>query len=71
MREVVRNMGMHKTHLADVESTSGALSFGVPYRKPPTDTRALCGAHIRDGVVMQEGTKVRCSACRYLNSKES
>lgn len=70
MRVIVRNLKSNMTHLADVESTSGAVVFGVPYRQPPADTRALCGVHIRDGVVMQTGTKVRCSACRYLSHTE-
>ena len=70
MRVVVRNFGSSKTHLADVTSTSGGLAFGKPYRKPPSSTRALCGVRIIDGVVMQEGTRLKCSACLYFNDKE-
>ena len=70
MRQVVRNLAAHETHVADVPWTSAAVQFGAPYRKPPPSTRALCGVHIRDGVVMREGTKVRCHACRYLSEKE-
>jgi hypothetical protein len=63
-RQVVRNFGSNVTHLVDVNSTTAAVAFGVPYRKLPTDTRALCGVHIRDGVVMQAGTRLKCRACR-------
>jgi hypothetical protein len=64
--EPVRNMRSNMTHLTDVESTTAGVSFGVVYRKPPTDTKAFCGVAIRDGVVMQPGTKVKCRACLHV-----
>lgn len=66
MREVVRNFGANVTHLADVESTAASIAFGATYRKPPEDTVTLCKVRIRDGVVMREGTKVKCRTCRLL-----
>jgi len=66
MREIVRSFKSEQTHLADVESTHAAVAFGATYRRPPVGTRALCGVHIRDGVVMQEGTKVKCRTCSAL-----
>lgn len=69
MRQIVRNMSAATTHVADVRWTSAALSFGVPYRKPPTSTVTLCGVHVKDGVVMHRGTKIKCHACRYLDGK--
>lgn len=66
-REVVRNIGSNKTHVADVESSTMGSLIGKPYRRPDRATRALCGVSISDGVVMREGTKVRCSPCRYLD----
>lgn len=66
MREVVRKFKSSHTHLADIEMATAALAFGKVYRKPPEDTVALCGVRIRDGVVMQSGTKVKCRACHHL-----
>ena len=57
------------THLADVDSTTAAVVFSSIYRKPPDDTVSLCGTHITNGVVMQEGTKVRCRFCRRRDEK--
>lgn len=66
MREIVRNLGSNMTHLADVKSTTAAVLFGSVYRKPPAGTQALCGVRIRNGVVMQSGTTVKCPACRHV-----
>lgn len=63
---VVRNMASTQTHVARVESTTLAHSFGVGYQRPDPKTKALCGVNIKDGVVMQEGTKTVCSACRHM-----
>lgn len=65
-REVVRNLRSEMTHLADIDRSSGAIIFGKPYRKPPTDTKALCGVTISDGVVMREGSTLKCRACKHV-----
>lgn len=65
-RQVVRNYRHEMTHIAEVTAVTAAVAFGHHYSKPAVDTRALCGVHIRDGIVMREGTKVKCSSCRYL-----
>lgn len=65
--QVVRRMTSTVTHVADVKASTAALSFGKAYARPAPDTVALCGVHIKDGVVMQPGTTVRCPACRHLN----
>lgn len=66
-RQIVRNFGANMTHLADVRSSNAAVAFGAHYAKPdPKTTYALCGVHIKDGVVMRPGTKLRCSSCRRL-----
>lgn len=70
MIEIVRNMGSAKTHLADIDRTDAALMAGAVYRKPPEDTQALCGVRIWDGVVMRPGSRMKCQACTYINSKE-
>lgn len=70
MRVVVRRYASDQTHMADVEKTDARVMFGVPYRHPPEDTKALCGCTISNGVVMQEGCKVRCHACRAINRRE-
>ena len=71
MREVVRNLKSDHTHIADVTYTRTAFVFGKQYRQPdPSTTRALCGVRIIDGVVMREGTKVRCRACRFVDGKQ-
>lgn len=69
-REVVRNMSHHRTHLADVEQTVSAVAFGASYRAPVPGTKALCGVEIKDGVVMEEGTPVRCRTCVSLGMTE-
>lgn len=68
-REVVRRPTSDRTHLADVEKTTLDEMFGKPYRTPFPGVRALCGVMLFTGsVIMREGTKVRCPACRYLGS---
>lgn len=69
MREIVRSFKSDNTHLADIESTTAAVAFGATYRRPPLGTKAICGVRIRDGVVMQTGTKVKCKTCRVLDEK--
>jgi hypothetical protein len=66
MREIVRSFKSDRTHLADIESTHAAIAFGATYRRPPVGTRAICGVHIKDGVVMQTGSKVKCPTCKAL-----
>lgn len=62
-RSVVRNLAANETHIANVTETHRAVSFGVAYDMPTPTTRALCGVHITDGVVMQPSTRVLCTAC--------
>lgn len=70
-QQIVRNLYSNETHLADVGATTAATQFGAVYRQPPTDTRAFCGVHISNGVVMRAGSKVRCSACHYLGEQRA
>jgi hypothetical protein len=63
--QVVRNFGSDRTHVQDIASTYRAHAFGVDYTAPSAG-RAACGVRIGDGVVMQPGTKVGCSACRHV-----
>jgi hypothetical protein len=63
--QVVRNFGSDRTHVQDVTSTYQAHAFGVDYTAPSAG-RAACGVRIGDGVVMQSGTKVRCTACKHV-----
>lgn len=69
-RRVVRNMGAEVTHLADLEGTLAAFFAGAAYRRPIPGTIALCGVAIKDGVVMREGSRVKCRACRFLAEGE-
>ena len=66
-RQVVRSMAHNKTHIADVPSVARAVMFGSTYWMPSPETQTYCEVPIKDGVVMQPGTKVWCSACRVID----
>jgi hypothetical protein len=61
---VVRNFGSERTHLMRPTSISHAVVFGKDYRRPD-DGPALCGVRITDGVVMRDGSNLKCPTCRY------
>ena len=69
-REVVRNFGCEKTHLADVESETVAVAFARAYRHPDPSTKALCGVKINEGVIMLEGSVSRCKTCNMLAERQ-
>lgn len=64
--DVVRNFKSSQTHLAKRGVSTRARAFGGDYMRPDPKTKALCGVNIKDGVVMREGTRVVCSACRHI-----
>lgn len=67
-REVVRRFKSDTTHVADVDVDRITIGhFIQDYRRPADGTVALCGVKIKDGVIMREGSSVRCRACRHLN----
>lgn len=67
--KIVRNLTANATHLMNVVDTHRGVSHGVGYDRPDRGS-ALCGRLIDDGVVMREGTKVRCRVCRFLDEHD-
>lgn len=68
-KQVVRELYEQQTHLANVTQTHAAVQFGATYRMPdPASTRTFCDKPVKDGVVMREGTKVRCRVCRWIDA---
>lgn len=64
-RRVVRNFGIKRTHVMDVERAHKGLAFGSPYWVPDRTQTALCGVQIPDGVIMRNGIAT-CPVCKAL-----
>lgn len=64
--KIVRRWASNMTHYADVPGTVAMVAFGAHYAAP-MECRALCGVKVGPkDVVMQEGSKVKCQACKHL-----